>query len=315
MLYQAMDNQKEEAQALITLANLQVQNQMLAEAMRSGKEALALCQEVGYRQGQANAFELMAHLHSANGNLPEATKVADEIVKVCQKGGDDSRSDAACYQVAAEVHLQLANANKGGPQSSRLVREGKKSAEAALKLMRSLSDKQGIVSSLLQLAQANLYSGNMQEVLKSGQESSALCKELQDSHSMANSILLCAQASLGLHDAQTAMQQAREAADIFQQLGDNAGSESAMEVHKMAQESLQDQRAISSSRPDPRIGNKDISGAKGHSAGIRPPVDARRGVEQTDAFPLRSGRGSAPNGTRRGGLGFNSFGRNPFEIH
>ena len=144
-------------------------------------------------------------------------------------------------------------------------------------------------------------------------EALAIFSDLQDSQGMADTALLVAQASIDNGDGQTAMKHAKQAADMYQQLGDQSGRGSAMEAVRMAQEKLQ-----------PPKGAGQFSTGSGSRSAAR--LDVERAAFESDAGKLGVPHGgprscafnedgrSVPNGTRRGGLGFNSFGRNPFEL-
>jgi len=193
---------------------------------------------------------------------------------------------------------------------------------------------EGIAASLQLESDLWLLDGSVEEASRSAQEALLIFTDLKDSPGMARSLLIAAQATVN-SDARKAVQQAQKAAAIFQQLGEDLCSEEANEVVREAQEKLREQRS-------------QLSSGSGKASASRLPVDADRSriPSSSPATPgytpgLRNvgmsspgGRevatvgmpspvsrqnkptvNTAPNGTRRGGLGFNSFGRNPFELH
>merc|ERR1712100_446423 len=124
-----------------------------------------------------------------------------------------------------------------------------------------MSDKAGVAKNLRVVAQASLMLGNDAQALKDAQEAFQIFEELEDHHTRAQCSLIIAQASLKT-DAQAAMRQAQEADDVFQQLQDNAGHEMAVEVVRMAQQSLQAQRQ--SGNLNPRTSSSPVIGRAPH---------------------------------------------------
>lgn len=321
MLFQAMDDPRGETHALFTLAQLQQANQAPAEALRSAKEALALSKEVGDNALQANASDVLAHMHLTRADLSEAANVAEDLVKACKQKSSDELSSASGFQVAAAIYSQLANSSQGRGANIRWVREALQNAEAALKTFRALDNKPGIAAILQTLAHVQLLSGRRQDILdslKNAKEAAEVCSELQDGQGMGSALLLAAQSCLNTDEATEALQLAQEASELFQQVGDAAAQKNAMEIHRMAQEALAEQRSkspASASRFSQEASRaKRLSASESHARATSPSSSSPGHGRGGATAGVAQSEGSAPNGTRRGGLGFNSHGRNPFEL-
>lgn len=214
-------DQQAEAKAMLGLAEVQLQKQMLMDAHSSARAARVLFRKAGDAKQEAEALKLGVDSLVAVGDLEEATREAYDALSVCRRAGDEP-AEAAALAVVSKVHYQALSKDKRAGLKTDVevdaLREGCKelqtTANEACKVYGKLGDQSGLAQAYLALARVYILSDEPDAANATAKKAYAIYTDLKDGNGYYDSCLCIANAHIQRGDYSSAMRYANEARDL-----------------------------------------------------------------------------------------------------
>jgi len=210
---------KREASMLLSIAEGHLEDEEdYDEALRTGREALAVFREMGDSEGAVDALRIVVdatHFAAAAGTekdpQKEAIRIAtEELAKFKAEG--DKRGQAAMLLSLAMLNISV----RGGKKRDEGIRQSKE----ALAACRELDDKKMEASTLLALLRIYSLQRNRSEALISATKAMTLFQEFGDKKGEAKALHALGVARFDDEQFDGALQAFKGAVAAFSQLGD-----------------------------------------------------------------------------------------------
>jgi len=222
------------------------------EALRAVKAAMALCQELGHRVGEASLMLTSFRLLRARAKPQRALQAADEAVKTYRELGD-VQGEALVLQVSSQAHLQ-----------DEEFQRAFETAQQALGLFRELRDRCGERAAMQILSQIHLARDEHMKSMELSTGVLQICRVSNDERGEAAALQQLARAHLangGKTGSDVALKHGEEALALFRSTGDVEGEMSTLQVMARAhlacgQHELAETHAKAAGRVASRRGDK-----------------------------------------------------------
>ncbi|MCW3123387.1 MAG: hypothetical protein JWQ38_2879 [Flavipsychrobacter sp.] len=182
------------------------------EGIRYGEEALALAEQLGWKQGIASAYSALGYNYQYKSEYPRALEYFLKTLKADQEAGNKKGAASAMQSIANVYQYQK---NYAKVQEYHLN---------ALKVFQELKDKHGIASAEGNLGIFYFSQGDYDKALEYDYKSLQIAEELNAVDNIALNLGNIGNVYLYKKDYARALQCCFKSLRIFQTLGDNYGA-------------------------------------------------------------------------------------------
>jgi len=219
---------RQQAHALIKLAQFSFSSNNHTDAWTYIKEARDLFASIGDRNGEAETLCRIAEAHITAGSFEEGGFIAEEGTKLCRRAGL-RKALAKMLHTMADGHIAEIGSGCPSARATHLNWDARKKGKEALAIFQELGDLEGQAKCEGVLAAAFLAYGNLMEGKARAKAAIRLCQEVGDKASEGSNLLLVAQARV--HDNQEeALRLALTAEKLLREVGEPIHHQGAEQV-------------------------------------------------------------------------------------
>jgi len=207
-IYQELGKRKEEAEALVRMAEAYYWADQNRLAKERYQEALPIFREIGARLGEANTIRALGHVHMALDEYQEARSRYQEALPIYREIGH-RLGEANTIKALGDVHMALDE-----------YQEARARYQEALPIYREIGHRLGEANTIMSLGDVHMALDEYQEARSRYQEALPIYREIGHRLGEANTIRALGDVDCSLKDYDSALARYEETMAIYHDIGD-----------------------------------------------------------------------------------------------